>query len=283
MLRPRGRTERVWSRVNDASSGGRLWIAIASYDPRFFRICQRYIAALDSRVIQCDLYRSGEELLAQLEQGLPYRAVLLDNALADMDALTFCRRLQALDLQCRPWLLLVPACDVEELDRLFQTGVQSWAPQISSLNSLLTDLKSLLEAASPSENALDRLLASWDTPARLVGRVYLREAVCLTLQYRSHFAIRKDILQEVGERHTLTELAIDSGIRRVIAAIEKRNTPAWQDFRQRHRLACGQKLTTGDFLYAVWEELTAPSPDPNRPSEGEPRPDERETQPIPVG
>ena len=113
--------------------------------------------------------------------------------------------------------------------------------------------------------------------------MYLREAVCLTLQYRSHFAIRKDILQEVGERHTLTELAIDSGIRRVIAAIEKRNTPAWQDFRQRHRLSCGQKLTTGDFLYAVWEELTAPSPDPNRPSEGEPRPDERETQPVPVG
>ena len=92
MLWPRGRTERVWSRVNDASSGGRLWIAIASYDPRFFRICQRYIAALNSRVIQCDLYRSGEELLAQLEQGFPYRAVLLDNALADMDALTFSSR-----------------------------------------------------------------------------------------------------------------------------------------------------------------------------------------------
>ena len=80
--------------MNDASLSSRPWIAIASYDPRFFRICENYLTCLGSHALQYETYRSGEELLARLEQGFPYQALLLDNALADMDTMMFCRRLQ---------------------------------------------------------------------------------------------------------------------------------------------------------------------------------------------
>ena len=226
--------------MNDASYSGRPWVAIASYDPRFFRICEHYLACLDGSGIRCETFQSGQELLAL-------------------------------------------TCDVRELDSLYrpENGVRPCAPRLSSLSSLLLDLKSLL-ASSPRPNAgsVNRLLASWGAPSQMVGVVYLRESVCLALQYDSHFAIRKDILQEVGDWHTITDEAVDSGIRRLIDALDRKKAPAWLSFRQRHHLPQGSKLTTGTFIYEVRDELLSPPPAPNAPSEGEPQPDEREPQPA---
>ena len=132
----------------------------------------------------------------------------------------------------------------------------------------------------PTAGAVTRLLASWGAPSQMVGVVYLRESVCLALQYDSHFAIRKDILQEVGDWHTITDEAVDSGIRRLIDALDRKKAPAWLSFRQRHHLPQGSKLTTGTFIYEVRDELLSPPPAPNAPSEGEPQPDEREPQPA---
>ena len=159
--------------------------------------------------------------------------------------------------------------------------VNGGSARLSSLSSLLLDLKSLL-ASSPRPNAgsVNRLLASWGAPSQMVGVVYLRESVCLALQYDSHFAIRKDILQEVGDWHTITDEAVDSGIRRLIDALDRKKAPAWLSFRQRHHLPQGSKLTTGTFIYEVRDELLSPPPAPNAPSEGEPQPDEREPQPA---
>ncbi len=269
--------------MNDASLSNRPWIAIASYDPRFFRICENYLTCLGSHALQYETYRSGEELLARLEQGFPYQALLLDNALADMDTMMFCRRLQELHPSCRPWLLLVLTWDAQELDSLFQSddSVRAWTPRLSSLNSLLLDLQSLLNRSpQPDPDPLGRLLANWGAPLQMVGVGYLKESVSLALQYDSHFAIRKDILQEVGDRHTLTDFAVDSGIRRLIDALDNQNAPAWQDFRRRHNLPA--KLTTGKFIYAIRDELTKPLPVLNAIPEGEPLPHERETQPAAV-
>ena len=128
--------------MNDASYSGRPWVAIASYDPRFFRICEHYLACLDGGAIRCETFQSGQELLARLEQGAACQALLLDNALADMDTLTFCHRLQQLDPGCRPPLLLALTCDVRELDSLFrpQHGARPCAARASRLSSPPLDL-----------------------------------------------------------------------------------------------------------------------------------------------
>ena len=173
--------------------------------------------------------------------------------------------------------------DAQELDSLFQSddGIRAWTPRLSSLNSLLLDLQSLLNRSpQPDPDPLGRLLANWGAPLQMVGVGYLKESVSLALQYDSHFAIRKDILQEVGDRHTLTDFAVDSGIRRLIDALDNQNAPAWQDFRRRHNLPA--KLTTGKFIYAIRDELTKPLPVLNAIPEGEPLPHERETQPAAV-
>ncbi len=277
--------------VNDESSRGCLRIAIASYDARFFRICQNYISCLDRDAFRCDIYQSGKELLAALDRGFPYRAVLLDNALSDMDAPAFCSQLQQMSPNCRPWLLLVPACDVDELCRFIREegGQQPESDtvhkmKLSSLNSLLFDLQSMLQsqaAPTDSDAALVRLLICWGEAPGALGSQYLRECIAQALRCDPHFAIRKDVLMVVGERHKVSVTAVDSGIRRLIRSLNALNKPAWQSFKRRH-CSPHQHLTTGKFIYAVRDELLMPPQDPaEQPlSEGDLQTHEREFQPV---
>ena len=277
--------------VNDESSRGCLWIAIASYDARFFRICQNYITCMERDAFRCDVYQSGQELLMALENGFPYRAVLLDNALSDMDASDFCARLHDLTPKCRPWLLLVPTCSVDEFCGLVRARDASQPDaadvrkmELSGLNSLLYDLESMLRAQNAqtdSDTVLIQLLMHWGEHPGSLGAQYLQECMELAVRCEPHFAIRKDVLLPVGKRHSVTVLAVDSGIRRLIDKLDALNKPAWQAFKQR-RCSQDDNLTTGKFIYAVRDELLRPSQDlaPQSLSEGEPQVDERETQPV---
>ena len=268
---------------------GGTWIAIASYDPRFLRLCQK---CLDKAVFRCTVYQSGEDLLYDLQNGFYYQAILLDNALLDMDTAEFCRRLREPPMLCQPWLVLVPTRNANSLYSLLRAGdtaqlelemKHASTPDLSSLNSMLFDLKSILHAQElqADTDLLTQHLVRWGVQPGALGCGYLREAVHLALQSESHLAIRKGILLPIGERHNVTVGAVDSGIRRLIDLLNAQNTAAWQDFNRR-RNPQGHKLTTRKFIYAVRDELLMPPQDAAQqpPSEGEPQADEREPQSV---
>ena len=60
-------------------------VAIASYDPLFTRVCQRLLHSPGGAAFQYDTYRSGQELLAALQGGAEYRAVLMFKGLYYID------------------------------------------------------------------------------------------------------------------------------------------------------------------------------------------------------
>lgn len=278
------------SLVTEASSKSYLWIAIASYDARFFRICQNYITCIESGTFRCDVYQSGQALLDALKKGLPYRAILLDNALTDMESSDFCSRLRDLDPQYRPWLLLVPTCSVDEFCSMFRADRES-SPEVfqvrqmelSGLNSLLYDLESMLQAhvtQMDSDAVLVQLLLRWGGSLNSIGAQYLRECMELALHCEPHFAVRKDVMLPVGEHHSISVTAVDSGIRRLIKGMDDRNKPEWQAFKDRHPVQ-DNHLTTGKFLYFVRDELLLPQHEEVlSPLEGEPQVNEREAQPV---
>ena len=265
--------------MSDSVYRGRLRLAVASYDARFYRVCERYLACLDGALC-CEHYSSGQALLDALASRAPYQAVLLDDTLADMDAAAFCRRLQQLDPACRPWLLLVPTRSWQQLCSLLAGGnVQPWAPRQAALEGLLQDLRLAAAAQPPQPEDVRRALDAWGAPAGAIGTAYVQECICLALRCDARFAVRKDVLQEVARRHTVSVHAVNSGIRRTIRALEARNSPAWQDFRRRHALP--EKLTPGPLIRAARCELLTPQPGAPAP-EGEP--DERispPAQPVP--
>ena len=154
------------------------------------------------------------------------------------------------------------------------------SPRLSGLNSMLLDLQTLLrqKTAQPQPDPLDRCLNSWGLHPGIRGYEYLRYAVCLAMQSDSRLAIRKDILERVGQRYCLTSSGADCGIRRLVDYCDRLDRPAWRDFKRR-REPKDQKLTTGKFIYAVKAELLWQSTRQD-PSEGEPLSDERELQPV---
>ena len=246
-----------------------LWFAVVSYDQRFLRVCQSYLRCTGWRPARCDVYQSGQALLDALQKGLPYRVVLLDNQTADMDCVTFCRQLRHLDPSCRPWLVSTP-CQVAD--------GPGGPPELSVLSTMLLDLQAILHTFDPDHSALRRLLDELGFEVGAQGGEYMWEACCIIADSDIHLAVRKDVLLPVSERHHVTDLAIDSGIRRAIARLEAAGRPGWLAFKARHQPK-GGRFSTGRFLYAIKDDLLHPQQaEPPPLSEGDS--DEREPQTI---
>lgn len=64
-----------------------------------------------------------------------------------------------------------------------------------------------------------------------------------------------EILQGVAEHHNVTVAAVDSGLRRLIDALETRQMPAWNAFKGKTHLA-GQKVTAGKLIYTLRAQIS---------------------------
>jgi len=59
----------------------------------------------------------------------------------------------------------------------------------------------------------------------------------------------------VAEHHNVTVAAVDSGLRRLIDALETRQMPAWKAFKGKTHLA-GQKVTAGKLIYTLRAQIS---------------------------
>ena len=116
----------------------------------------------------------------------------------------------------------------------------------SSLKELLA---SLLTAAGQEFETLEqrfgRMYQEWGIIQPDSNCDYLTEAVLIASQSKGKLAIRKEILQGVA-----AVAAVDSGLRRLIDALETRQMPAWKAFKEKTHLA-GQKVTAGKLIYTL--------------------------------
>ena len=126
----------------------------------------------------------------------------------------------------------------------------------SSLKELLA---SLLTAAGQESGTLEqrfsRMYQEWGIIQPDSNCDYLTEAVLIASQSKGKLAIRKEILQGVAEHHNVTVAAVDSGLRRLIDALETRQMPAWKAFKEKTHLA-GQKVTAGKLIYTLRAQIS---------------------------
>ena len=212
-----------------------LRVALASYDVHQLRVWHQYIVEQSAEIL-CSEYRSGEELLQSLKQGRNTEVVVLGGPLEDMDSREFLERMSRLPQ--KPLLLL------QDNARRERTAVSSLSPDgpcyLIRQSSLKELLASLLTAGiiQPDSNC-----------------DYLTEAVLTASQSKGKLAIRKEILQVVAEHHNVTVAAVDSGLRRLIDALETRQMPAWKAFKEKTHLA-GQKVTAGKLIYTLRAQIS---------------------------
>ena len=230
-----------------------LRVALASYDVHQLRVWHQYIAEQSAEIL-CSEYRSGEELLQSLKQGRNTEVVVLGGPLEDMDSREFLERMSRLPQ--KPLLLL------QDNARRERTAVSSLSPDgpcyLIRQSSLKELLASLLTAAGQESGTLEqrfgRMYQEWGIIQPDSNCDYLTEAVLIASQSKGKLAIRKEILQVVAEHHNVTVAAVDSGLRRLIDALETRQMPAWKAFKEKTHLA-GQKVTAGKLIYTLREEM----------------------------
>ena len=124
------------------------------------------------------------------------------------------------------------------------------------------DLKSLLRElyrmpgrqGQKLERQCHALYDSWGLQQPDVNCGYLTCAVGVVFGNSQKMAIRKEILQAVGQQYNVSVSAVDSGIRRMIDQLEAAPNEAWSTFKQENGFA-GDKLTTGKLIYAVKNQL----------------------------
>lgn len=101
-----------------------------------------------------------------------------------------------------------------------------------------------------TEQQCQQLYHSWGIRIPDINCSYLTSAVGVVYGTSQKLAIRKEILQVVAEHHNVTVAAVDSGLRRLIDALETRQMPAWKAFKGKTHLA-GQKVTAGKLIYTL--------------------------------
>lgn len=200
-----------------------LRVALASYDVHQLRVWHQYIAEQSAEIL-CSEYRSGEELLQSLKQGRNTEVVVLGGPLEDMDSREFLERMSRLPQ--KPLLLL------QDNARRERTAVSSLSPDgpcyLIRQSSLKELLASLLTAAGQESGTLEQRF----------GRMYQEWG----------------IIQPDSNCDYLTE-AVDSGLRRLIDALETRQMPAWKAFKEKMHLA-GQKVTAGKLIYTLRAQIS---------------------------
>ncbi len=230
-----------------------LQVALASYDRKELRV-QKHFLEEQSLSAGCTCFRSGSKLLMMLQQGCLFDVVIICGELEDMSGLEFVMKVRR--LEHHPMVLIFDdgrrrnesALCVESGNGIFYFGQME-------LKSLLRELYRLPgQQGQKTERQCQELYQGWGLQLQDVNCSYLTCAVDIVFSTQQKLAIRKEILQPVGQRFNVSVSAVDSGIRRMIDQLEANPTDAWTAFKEENGFA-REKLTTGKLIYAIKNHL----------------------------
>ncbi len=230
-----------------------LQIALASYDRKELRVQKNYLQE-QNQTLACTGYQNGQQLLEALQQGTHYDVVILCSQMEDMSSLEFVMQLRKLDN--KPLLMLFDEGKRRSSYalRMEQDDTCCWVERLD-LKTLLRELYRMPgQQGRQMELQCQKLYAGWGMAQPDVNCSYLTCAVSVVLGTSQKMAIRKEILQAVGEQYNVSVSAVDSGIRRMIDQLEAKPSDAWLEFKVESDFS-DEKPTTGKLIYAVKNHL----------------------------
>ena len=223
-----------------------LQIALGSYDRKELRVQKNYIQE-QCAGSECFCFQSGSRLLEQLQQGRRFDAVILCSQLEDMSGLELLTELRT--TEARPPVLMIDEARRQNSSILCpEPGEGLCYVGRAELRSLLWELYRM--PGRQMEHRCQELYAGWGIRQPDVNCSYLSSAVGVVYGTIQKLAIRKEILQAVGEQYEVSVSAVDSGIRRMVDQLEARPTAEWLAFKEKSGFA-DEKPTTGKLIYAV--------------------------------
>lgn len=230
-----------------------LQVALASYDRKELRVQKNYLEE-QNPVLACTCFLNGHKLLQELQQGHNFDIVVLCSQMEDMSSIEFMMELRK--LEHKPLLMLFDEGRRKNSSALrMEDSGSCCCVERMELKNLLRELYRMPgQQGQKLERQCHALYDSWGLQQPDVNCGYLTCAVGVVFGNSQKMAIRKEILQAVGQQYNVSVSAVDSGIRRMIDQLEAAPNEAWSTFKKENGFA-GDKLTTGKLIYAVKNQL----------------------------
>ena len=226
-----------------------LQIALGSYDRKELRVQKNYLQE-QSIALECTCFQRGSHLLEELRQGRKFDVVILCSQLEDMSGLEFLMNIRSMDP--KPNVVLFDEGRRQNSSAIcMESGDGFCYVGHTELKNLLRELYRMPGRQSRQmERKCQELYSSWGVQLPDVNCSYLTYAVGVVYGTTQKLAIRKEILQAVGEQYDVSVSAVDSGIRRMIDQLEAKPAEGWTKFKAASGFAA-EKPTTGKLIYAV--------------------------------
>ncbi|MCI2046197.1 MAG: response regulator [Faecalibacterium sp.] len=231
--------------------------ALCSYDLQTLRSLGNFLLEYGG-FHECAAYRSGKELLREMQEGRHYDALVLDEQLQDMDALEFLSKLQQIKQNPQPVTVVMAAhAFLKRLDRALPAGVDFCFLKPLQAGALAHRIQNFYNEHSEAVHAYcNQLCKEFGVQDDTANCLYLADAEFLVWQSETKLAIRKEIILPVSEAHGVSQASVDSGLRRLIERMEAANTDAYCRFKQETGLS-GERPTIGCLIYAMKRYGTA--------------------------
>lgn len=226
-----------------------LCVAAAAGDERLLRVIGSYFLE-DKTFARCDGYRRGRTLLDELRRERRFDALLVDEQLLDMDALEFLETLGREKLRRPPVFVMLRRGRPALCERLLAGGVAQCFFKPCSLAGMTRRILLLTEYPAAVRAGCARLCRAWGVQEDAANCAYLADAVLVAAGLDEGFAFGKEVAAAVGELHGVSQSAVESGLRRLIAHMERNSTA---DYRKFCRAAVpeGEKMTPDRLVRAV--------------------------------
>ena len=223
-----------------------LQVALASYDRKELRVQKNYLEE-QNPVLACTCFLNGHKLLQELQQGHNFDIVVLCSQMEDMSSIEFMMELRK--LEHKPLLMLFDEGRRKNSSALrMEDSGSCCCVERMELKNLLRELYRM--PGRQMERRCQELYEGWGIRQPDMNSRYLSSAVSVVYGTVQKLAIRKEILQAVGEQYEVSVSAVDSGIRRMVDQLEARPTAKWLAFKDESGFA-DEKPTTGKLIYAV--------------------------------
>jgi DNA-binding response OmpR family regulator len=230
---------------------GTLSTALCSYDIQTLQTLGNYLLEYGG-FGRCSAYRSGGELLRELEDGQRYDAIVLDEQTEDMDAMELLEKMRKLKLNPQPIIIVLSArAFLKRLDRSLPQGIDFCFLKPFQAGMLAHRIQNFYNKHSEAVHIYcTRLCEDFGVQSETTNCLYLADAELLAWQSDAKLAIRKEIILPVSEAHGVSVASIDSGLRRLIDHMEANRTEAYCHFKAETGLT-EEKPTIGRLIYAI--------------------------------
>ena len=235
-------------------------VAIAADDPCIARVLGNYL--LDHDVFaQCAAYRRGRDLLSAMQEGAEYSVIVLDERLQDQDVEEFVQSLAKLQLPLRPAIFVLTRYRYLELcETLSRYGSVRCLARMNDPDRLVRAIHSWFGSFAAQLPALcQQQYRQWGVDNRRRDCAYLTDAVTVVLENPHSALLRKQVLADVAARHGVEPSAVESGLQRMIRALNDGSGEEYPSFLQRHTLQ-QTRVTPIRLINALAEELSANLP-----------------------